>query len=34
MPCKGDLNVLTDTYNTIFIMFEQENKGLSGNTEF
>ena len=31
MPCKGDLNVLTDTYNTIFIMFEQENKGLSGN---
>ena len=26
MPCKGDLNVLTDTYNTIFIMFEQENK--------
>ena len=26
MPCKGELNVLTDTYNTIFIMFEQENK--------
>ena len=27
MPCKGDLNVKTDTYNTIFIMYEQENKG-------
>ena len=26
MPCKGDHNVLTTTYNTIFIMYEQENK--------
>ena len=27
MPCKGDHNVLPNTYNTIFIMYEQENKG-------
>ena len=27
MPFKGDHNVLTNTYNTIFIMYEQENKG-------
>ena len=26
MPCKGDHNVLTNTYNTIFTMYEQENK--------
>jgi len=28
MPCKGDHNGLTNTYNTIFIMYEQENKGM------